>query len=271
MRSFILRGGITVVIAACMPLAAQNMMELHIVRGENPHQSVVISDVHAHEVTPIFSGNLLPLLQASFWLTNNSNKPIVGIATTWAVGNSDGSIRMERFTADSFLTRDVQPIIEPHHRLLVAPRLWVKEEQLEQYATSPYFLKVEAAKLERTMGEFARAAMVKVEVDAVIFADGEVAGRNKTGFDSEITMRKSAADTVLALVDKAGADPDAQRLALLRAASGSIKPSDNSIIWQHRFAQQLLHSRNFIGTIDYLRHLPSVPAFYGATATTQFK
>jgi hypothetical protein len=241
--------------------ASQTAMELHVVRGESPHSSVAIRNVSLEEVGVILRGKLAPLARASFWLENNSNRGIVGIATTWAVTGKDGSTHMKRFTADSFLLDNRRPVLEAHHRMLVGPRMWVPQELIERYAASPYFARVQNANLERILEEFTRAAAVRVEIDSVIFADGEVVGSNRTRFDSEITRRKAASETVLAALDAAGPDWVAQKSALLRIISERIAPSENSVVWQHRFAQQLLQARDVSGVADYLRHLPDPPVF----------
>lgn len=254
-----------IVACAPAPLTAENTVELHVVRGDSPSSLIGISDVRPADAQAIFTGKLSPLVQASFWFANNSDRPVVAIATTWVVAKKDGSIRTERFTADSFLITDARPVVEPHRRLLVAPRFWLKEESMGQYAASPNFARTQGANLGRTLEEFAQAGVVRVEIDSVIFADGEVVGSNRTRFDSEITERKAAAETVLAALDKAGPDADARRSALLRIISERIAPSESSVVWQHRFAQQLLHSRNSAGTVDYLRRLPKPPSFHSNT------
>jgi hypothetical protein len=262
-RSLVLRCSIAILSLSVTPiLAAQAVMQLNVARGDSPSPLITLGGVYAAEVRALLGGELVPLVQASFWLQNDSDRVIVGIATTWVVTDKDGAIHRKRFTADSFLATNAQPVLGPHHRLLIAPRLWVQEEQLSEYAASTYFARFERARLVRILEEFSRSATVRVEVDSVIFADGEVVGANRTGLDSEIVARKTAAEAVLAALEKAGTDDGVRTGALSQIISTSIARSDMSAVWEHRFAQQLLHSSNVEGTIEYLRHLPDVPRFH---------
>jgi hypothetical protein len=246
---------------------AQSARELHVVRGESPSPLITLSDTTEDDVRTLLGGPLSPLRRASFWLANNSDRSIVAIATKWSVGGSDGGIKIMRFTADSFLITDARPILGPHSRLLIAPRLWIPEGHLSEYSASPYFTNVQKVALRRTADEFARSGDVLVEVDSVIFSDGEVVGANSMGFDAEIAGRKAAAQAVLAALAQAGASGEPSRAALLRLASGPIRKSDRSALWQRRFARQLLHSPSIESTALYLEHLPSVPIFHHGNAT----
>lgn len=121
------------------------------------------------------------------------------------------------------------------------------------------------------MQEFGQASAVRVEIDSVIFADGEVVGNNLTAFDSEIRDRKAAAASIIATLQKVGTDPQARRTALLGIASQGRAAADASAVWQHRFAQQVLRARDPLAIIDYLSHLPGVPTFYGNTTETSIQ
>jgi hypothetical protein len=247
-------------------VSAQSAKELHVVRGESPSPLIALSDTTDDDVRGLLGGTLSPLKRASFWLANNSDRSIVGIATKWSVASNDRPIRIMRFTADSFLITDVRPILGPHSRLLVAPRLWVPEGRLSEYAASSYFVNVQEPALRGTLDEFTRSGDVLVEVDSVIFSDGEVVGANNMRLDAEISGRKAAAQAVLAALAKARAIGETQRDALLRLASGPIRKSDKTAVWQRRFVQQLLHSPSVESTAAYLEHLPSVPTFHGSIA-----
>jgi len=243
-------------------LQGQATKESKVVRGESPHPSIQLADTKPDEVRALLGGALLPLQPASFWLTNNSDKPIVGIATRWVVSNSDGTAHTKLFTADSYLNTRALPVVGSHARLLVAPRIWLQEGRLGEYAASPYFADVQRTGLRRIADEFANAKSVMVEVDSVIFSDGEVAGPNRMGLDREIAGRGSAAQAVLNVLREAGPGESDSRTALLRLVSKPVVRSDKSDVWQHRFAEQLLHSPSMANAAAYLRNLPSAPAFY---------
>lgn len=263
------RGALSTVVVSILAIhlgtlyAAQAPKELHVIRRPSPHASIALTDTSQEDVGVLLGGPLAPLKKASFWLANNSDRPIVAIATKWSVASSDGTIKIKRFTADSFLVTDARPVVAAHSRLLVAPKLWVPEERLADYVASPYFANVQRAGLQRTAEEFERSGDVMVEVDSVIFSDGEVVGPNRMGFDAEITGRKAAARAVLAVLASAGQGGRDQRAALARIASSPILKSDRSSVWQHRFAQQFLHSPSIENTARYLEQLPSVPTFHG--------
>ncbi len=250
-------------------LVAQVSMGLRVIRGPSPHPAVTLSDVSQADTATLFRGELSPLMPATFWLKNDDDRSIIAIGTIWTVTYDPGSTRTMRFTADSFLDRYARPVVQPHSRLLVGPRLWLPENGVEQYLTTEYFKRVQLPKLAETIADFGNASKVSVEVDSVIFSDGEVAGPNRMGLDSDISGRKAAAQKVVQVVKMSGSDPVLSRPVLLQLISGARVRGDRTTVWQHRFAQQLLHSPDFEGVLNYLERLPEAPAFYGHTSQSR--
>jgi hypothetical protein len=229
---------------------------------KSPHPSVVIEKAGSEKTASLFTARLSPLQRCSFFLLNNSDKDVVGVDANWTVIDDKGNATVWRFTSDSFLDVRDRPVIEPHSRILVGPRIWVKEDSIQQFVNSGA-LTAKSAALGRLADRIAAANAVYVDVDSIIFADGEVAGPNTDEFDREITIRRLAANDVLAVVRdaKLAGRPPTEGLHDFVAHSRSATDRTRAL-WQKRFARQLEDLQRFEGNLYYLEHLPAPPDFY---------
>jgi hypothetical protein len=230
--------------------------------ANNPDATVIITPVSKDTAPGLFVGSLAAIQQCAFVLTNNSDKSIVAVSANWTVTDAAGVTSVWRFTSDSFLDVMSRPIALAHSKLLVAPKIWVRKDDINAFVASKVF-EAKRMGLERIGRKLASASAIFVEVDAVIFADGEVAGPNRGRFDREIADRKLAANDVLAAVKQAEVDGRPPAEVLLSQFVGKIRNVDDSrALWQRRFARQLSDAEQFDGNRYYLEHLPGVPSFY---------
>jgi len=238
-----------------------------VIISKSPHPKLDITKAEFDNTRGLFANRLAPLQRCSFFLANNSDKDVVAVDAKWSLVERDGKTNVSRFTSDSFLDVRARPVIGAHSRILVGPRIWVREDSIEDYVASQVLM-AKRAELERLADRVAAANAVYVDVDSVIFADGEVAGPNSDAFDREIASRKLAADDVLGVLQDAklrGQDPSD---ALRNFAEHSRDRHDSArALWRKRFARQLQDAARFQGNLYYLQHLPPIPSFYGASAT----
>jgi hypothetical protein len=230
--------------------------------GTSPHPSVSVENADPERTGGLFAGKLVPLQRCSYFLTNNSDKDVVAVDAKWTLVDKSGNTDVWRFTSDSFLDVKARPVIAAHSRILVGPRMWVREDSIQSYLASEMLMAKRAA-LEKLAGRLAAASAVYVGVDSLIFADGEVAGPNSDEFDREIARRKLAAEDVLGVVQDArlsGRDPAVALRAFV--ARMDAAGADPRATWGRRFARQLQDPERFEGNLYYLEHLPPPPKFY---------
>lgn len=233
-----------------------------ILRSGSPDPSIALVDLTSTDKEIFLGEKLSDLPAVCFWLENHSDHSITGIAATWNVTGQDGKIRKMQFTVDSYLDKSARPIVISHSRLLIAPKMWVPESMLPDYAQKKYFTQFLLPRIRQTISEMSKAKAVSVSIDAVVFSDGQMVGPNQTKFDMDLLGRKSASQIIVGIVQAAG-NPQAAKNKLQQLVSQAVPRAGRSIVWQHRFAQQLLHSPDFAKTLDYIEHLPSPPTFYG--------
>jgi hypothetical protein len=235
-------------------------------RGKNPHPSIMLDEVGQDASDYVLADNLQPLKKFCFWLSNNNDKSIAAIMAVWTIASNSGMVETRHYSVESYLDRDATPIAPSHSRLLVGPKLWISEESIRGFVNGPIFT-LKAKDWMRLSKEFQQAKVVDVQIDAIVFTDGEVVGANKSQFDLEISGRKNAASAISDIVRNAGGTQESSEAALKLLASAPVLKSDfATTMWTHRFAVQLLHSRHFATTLDYIEHLPNPPVFYGTVS-----
>jgi len=230
--------------------------------GASPYKNVGIAPVSDNPTaTAVLGGTAAKLVPSCFLLSNKDSRAIVGALVTWVTKTSAGNQQMHRHSTDSFQGTTSPPILAPGARMLVAPGIWVPEEQIASLSGSPRLLN-----LQQLVGIFSLATTVDVHLDSVIFSDGEIVGPDTQHFETELTERKQAATAVVRAVVTAresGMSP-LDALAKMRAQNrGAGAPSlttSSLAVWTRRFADGLLHEQgnSFDHAVADLAQMPEV-------------
>ena len=258
MRRLLLAGSIAILGA----FVAQAQGEPHVQMASSPTPNVVISrfdNAQFPAFEKFLSSEKVPLQRASFVLTNNSDKAIVGIDVEWLTTDKGGRQRHYSFRSDRYLSPGPGTVALAHDRLLVAPGIFIPESLL---ASGAGYVRGDFSKgLE---GEFAAAAEITVSLDCLIFEDGEVTGPNLKRFTDELQMRRFAADAVMKRVRSAIQRGQQPSVALAELLDTPPRTGDFLGKWEHNFAKDLSRSGNFEMEKKRLENLPSPPTFYRA-------
>jgi hypothetical protein len=195
---------------------------------------------------------------ATFILTNQSSRAIVGLAVQWVFTDQNGHPGLHTTSSDSFLLLRPNAVVAPHARLLVAPGVFLPESLAQSPHTGPSISAFDG----RSAPNVPVASQVVVKIDCVIFEDGEVAGPNQTHYDAEIQSRKIAAEQIAKQVRSAQSrneDP----IPLLRQIAGTRPSSTDFVsVWTVTFANQLLRAPNFSAHVTTLENSPTPPKFF---------
>jgi hypothetical protein len=192
--------------------------------------------------------------EISFVAANNSDKPVMAMAIIWEVTTSLGHKQLHKLFSDNYLLATPHPLIPPHSAVLILPYLVLRPGQVPPAKTYQ-------DSFDNWSADFRGAVEIQVHFDSVIFGDGEVGGPNVYRLDQRIMARKDAAKALVSMVRQAQARGDAPGELLSALASKSAEKSDKMHMWQRRFAQQLLHSRDIEPMLQYLERLSAPPAF----------
>jgi hypothetical protein len=262
-----------------------------LVLGASPTPEITLAQFAGADVPGFsrvleMSPSLRDLQSIGFILSNQSERPIIGIGVQWTIVDSVGQKRTLAYKSHSFIAPDFAPLAAPHQRLLVMPNMFIQEPVLRNTGLIVF------SPGRRTAILFGAASEVHIEIDSIIFGDGEVIGPNALRLPAEIQARKDAADMIVRHVhtsaavflqgnDQAYADaatfkhrvhefvkqldgqlppehPVAAALKQLRA------PSQNDPVGRHsvEFAEDLLRTQHFRGVFDYIESIPAPPVFY---------
>jgi hypothetical protein len=149
------------------------------------------------------------------------------------------------------------PVANPHSRLLVGPGAAQAEPLLGLPAIGP------GVRSRSTYAKISQeASSVTVEVDCVIFEDGEIVGPNRLQFDSEIAARYDAAKKVAKLVRATRAEGKEPASALSPLVTRRAAQSDYLQVWTGRYAGEVLRAKDIDRGAAALEHMPEPPVFF---------
>jgi hypothetical protein len=194
----------------------------------------------------------------AFLLANESDKAIVGLMALWTFTDANGFPRTEQVHTDSFMQPHSPVLLLPHARLIVAPGAFLPEA----LAQAPHI----GARLEDLDGRLNRdilgATQIKVQIDLVIFEDGEIAGPNETRYDTMIQNRKIAATQIAKQVRNALSNGDDPKITLGHILETAPSQSDSMAVWTNIYAKMLQRSPTSEKQLHALETLPEPPKFY---------
>ena len=193
----------------------------------------------------------------AFVVVNNSEKAIVGIALVWTSTAKQSNKHTMTSLTHSYLSARGAPLVIAHGRVFVAPDVFVPDAVMKGGGGLIGMLPT-----QQTLERFGSSSVISVEVDSIVFADGEVVGPNQLGLTTSIIVRSKAAELVV------GSLRSAQRRGedtapVLDRLSRPLPGVDDSVSRQAvRLAIQLQNSRHFVAELRYLEETPTPPKFY---------
>jgi hypothetical protein len=249
----------SVLLAAALICFATAEGQPAITLNPSPSPDVLLTVIPASPqdsaLSTIFGGGRSSLIPVSFYLTDQTTQPVVGLCIVWTATDQTGKQTTERLASDSFNSSKLStPVIQPGGRILVIPGgAWMPDSMLDRYSNARSLQAIQLS-----ANRYSTAYQVSVQIDTLIFASGNVAGPDTTHFASELVARKQAADAIVALVDSANAGGTALDVAL----SPTLHPLvilDPLTAWKQRYARNVLMIPNYVD--QFLRRLPAPPAF----------
>lgn len=226
--------------------------------ASSPTPEITISPASADKLPGIDSAVVARFHPTAFILTNESSRAILGLAVQWVYTNQNGEPGLYTHRSDSFSRLNAGVVVPPHGRLLVAPGAFLPERLALRPHTGPSLDALDG----RAVPNLASASNIRVQIDCVIFADGEVVGQNQTHYDAQIQGRKIAAEQLAKQVRSAqsrGEDP----ISMLKQVV-ETRPSQTDFVaeWTVRLANQLLRAPVFETQLNALENLPAQPKFF---------
>lgn len=230
--------------------------------GNSPTPSVRLSPFTVEQFPAfrdLFPPDASAVQPASFVLENMSDRRIVGIAVRYVVANQDGKLHNHDSMSDGFLSPGSQGVAAPHSRLLVAPGMFMPESLWSERRA---FVGPGPANISAAAKDFTNASAIAVDVDSIIFEDGEVVGPDQLRLSEEIHARKAAAEALASQIRGALARGDDPRSFLSQLSGGARVGTDRTAKWSTLLAHRLRRMDRFDSMLSYLEGLPTPPNFF---------
>jgi hypothetical protein len=188
----------------------------------------------------------------SFVVTNSTNKKIVALTARWTWYDSSGQERHLTHMTDSLYLVTV-PVTNPGARILVTPSFMMPESAPKAGFTGA------ASDIRGDAERFEKSAIVKADLDVVIFEDGLVVGPDQSQTIAQIQSRKQAADSIgRDVLNKLEHGEDPAGLLSDLAKFPVNGRQDYTGLWRNRIAASLLRSRDQKRDAEALLRIPLI-------------
>lgn len=204
-------------------------------------------------------------------MENRADKDVTALRYCWMMTSEDGNIRKRTVSSDSYMVDVYHPVLKAADRKLICPSVTVDQSFVEHVLRGGCSMGTGSGR-EFLVG----VTSLRLDIDMVLFADGEIAGQDSDKFAAELQCRKPAAEFVAKQIRRArdeGRDVKPVLSALAEIPSlGRLghAQGDPLVLWTRHYAKDYLRDMNRKTTgADWaearLRHLenqPTLPKFY---------
>lgn len=206
-------------------------------------------------------------------MENRSDKDITAMHYYWVMTGEDGNVRKHTVSSDSYMVDVYHPVLKGGDRKLICRGGVVDETLLDHLLGGGGMMGARFASGPESMD---RVVSLRLDIDMLLFADGEIAGLDTSKFAAELRSRKPAAEFVAKQVRLAQAE-DRDITPVLSALVEipclgrlGLAQGDPLVHWIRYYARQYLQamrqkSENFDMCEARLRHFenrPTLPRFY---------
>jgi hypothetical protein len=215
----------------------------------------------------------------SLVLENRSDKAITAWRYQWVATNASGERRAHISSGDSYGVDVFRPVAAPGSRHLISPSASIDEASLKQIHAGGVLI----ASVRGGKRSWADAVEITLEIQFLLFADGEIAGPDPGRYAAELQCRKRGAEFIakqIRLADAEGRDvtPVLSALAAAPSLGGLGRAQGDPLFhWVRHYAKDFLRGMHRKpGEFDMreakLRHLenrPNLPKFYRRQPPTE--
>jgi hypothetical protein len=206
----------------------------------------------------VFDPRTASLAAASVVVSSLTEKAIIGIGVQWMLTDAAGHESVYSNRTHSFLVTSGRPLALPHGRLLVGPQTFVSEAVLR----NPSGGIIAPLPNDQTVTRFTKASNIRIEVDSIIFQDGEVIGPDRLGLVDAIRNRADAARAIVKQVEEAQAKGNDPAEALRSLVAAPILKGDQVARFELGLANSLLRAQHPERDLGALREIPTPPLFF---------
>jgi hypothetical protein len=204
-------------------------------------------------------------------MENHAGKDVTALVDCWTMTSEDGKTRTRTTSSDSYMVDVYHPVLRAGDRKLIMLSTSLDESLIEHVLRGGGCMGV-GTRRKPLIG----VTSLRLDIDMLLFADGEITGRDSGKFARELRFRKPAAEFVAKQVRRAkdeGRDVEPVLSALAEIPClGRLghAQGDPLVHWTRHHARDYLRSMNRETTgidwaearLRYLENRPTLPKFY---------
>lgn len=213
-------------------------------------------------------------------LENRAGRDVTALRYFWVMKGADGKQQTHTVSSDSYVVDVYHPVLGAGDRKLICLSATVDESLIEHVLRGGGFM---GGRVGSGRPSLAGVTSLRLEIDMLLFSDGEIAGPDSEKLVAELQSRKPAAEFVakqIRLAQAEGRDVTPVVSALTDMPSfGRLghAQGDPLVHWTQHYARQYLQamrqeSEHFDIREARLRHFenrPTLPRFYRRDHDTQ--
>lgn len=196
-------------------------------------------------------------------MENHAGKDVTAMRYNWVMTAQDGSVKKHKCSSDSYMVDVYYPVLKADDRLLICRSKSIHESLIDHVLNGGGTM---GGRIATSVSSPFVLTSLRLEIDMLVFADGEIAGPDTERFAAELSCRKPAAEFIAKQVRAAESDHRDVTPVLSALAQVPHLRDDYLAYWTQHYASWYLRTvqhETVSGTV--LRHLenrPTLPKFY---------
>lgn len=195
-------------------------------------------------------------------MENYSEKDVTALQYDWVIRGLDGKDSKYKDSTDSYLVDVYRPVLSQGDRLLICRSACIHESLLDHVLNG-------GGAVSGGVGDrssLSEVRSIELQMNMLLFSDGELAGPDTEHFAAELRCRKRAAQFIAKQIRAAESEHRDVTPVLLALKELPHLREDFLAGWTQRYASQYLtrmrDERMRIGMLQHLENRPTLPKFY---------
>lgn len=209
-------------------------------------------------------------------MENFADKDVTALHYQWVMTDENRKMRKHTVSSDSYMVDVHYPVLRAGDRMLICRGGSVNDSLLDHVLSGGGIMGSSSGSHPQPL---VGVVTLRLEIDMVLFADGEIAGPDTDKFALELLARKPAAEFVAKQIRSAQAEgrdvvPVLSALAAIPCFGRPGRTQGDPLVhWTRRYASDYLHAISLVQTANvdmkqaklrYLENRPTLPRFYRA-------
>ncbi len=194
-------------------------------------------------------------------MENRGERDITALCYRWVTTTKNGETLPHTFSSDSYAVSVYHPVLKANDRKLITSRITVDESLIAHVLHGGGCIGGGVGSTRSSDG----AVSLRLEIDMLLFADGEIAGPDTVRYAAQLQFRKRAGDFIVKQVRLAQSEQRDVTPVLTALREMPRMRDDTLARWTHDYAGDYLHYSAMgrqEALLQGLENRPPLPKFY---------